>query len=353
MRIFNLKTPVPVLLLAFLLAAATVFGSPFASTAAAASSDGFVNVKVMSYNIAAGQGAPNNSTDYVGTKYLDLLVKLLKAEKFDIAGMQEVDDNRFTTRTVNEAKYLAERLGLFYYWHEASSVGPFGLINKHGNSVTTKFKILKKECIQYKSKGKKSDGGASAETRAFTVTLLDVNGTKINFISTHLGFPEYARIGQAKELVEYIAKLKEPVIVVGDFNTSRGKPDYNIIAAKLTDAYTVAREKGAMLTCGKPPKSCIDFVFFTPGFFQCDRAFSGGENYKDASDHRPVFAFLKFSKAGAMAKAATARRAASDDAAPAGTAGISAEKGEPAEGPATGDKKLIEIKQSLFEKKIE
>lgn len=268
------------------------------SKAAAAESSGGIALKVISYNIAAGQGVVNDSKKYVGKKYLDEIVKLMNAEKADLIGMQEVDDNRFTTRFMNQAKYIAERIGMHYYWHEASAVGPFGKLNKHGNSVMTKHKIIKKECVEYKSKGKKSDGGASAETRAFTYALVEVKGVRINFISTHLGFPEYARVGQAKELIEYIKKLKGPVIVVGDFNTTQGSDSYKIITSYLSDSYAIAASKGAAPTSpAEAPKNRIDFVFVSKTGFTCDKSYAGGDNFNNASDHRPFFALLKLKTA--------------------------------------------------------
>jgi len=264
-------------------------------------------IKVISYNIACGQGSENNSTKYVGTKFLDEVVKVLKNEKADLIGLQEVDDNRFTSRFVKQDKFIADRLGMFYYWHEASAVGPFGRINKHGNAVLSEYKMLKKEYVQYKAHGKSSDGGAAAETRGVSCALIDIKGTKVNFLSTHLGFPEYARVAQAKELVEYIKKLKDPVILVGDFNTkySDKSESYRIINAALDNAYEKSRVKGALNTAHgmTPSKACIDFVFITPGAFSVEKVEAGGSEYNTASDHRPVKAVLKINK-GVTAKAA-------------------------------------------------
>jgi len=269
-----------------------------AKTSAAGESGGMV-LKVISYNIAAGQGVENDSKDYVGTKYLEQVVKLMDAEKADLIGMQEVDDNRFTSRFTNQAKFISSRLGMHCYWQPASAAGPFGKINKHGNSVMSKHKFLKTECVKYVSKGKKSDGGASTETRAFTHALVEIKGVKVNFISTHLGFPEYARVGQAKELIGYIKKLKGPVVVVGDFNTTQGSESYKVITSLLSDSYAVAASKGASATSpSEAPKNRIDFVFFSKGDFICEKAYAGGDTFKNASDHRPFFAFLKL-KAGA------------------------------------------------------
>lgn len=284
------------------------------SKAAAADNSGGIALKVISYNIAAGQGVVNDSKKYVGKKYLDEIVKLMNAEKADLIGMQEVDDNRFTTRFVDQAKYIAARIGMHYYWHEASAVGPFGKLNKHGNSVMTKHKIIKKECVEYKSKGKKSDGGASTETRAFTYALIEVKGVRINFISTHLGFPEYARVGQAKELIEYIKKLKGPVIVVGDFNTTQGSESYKIITSYLSDSYAIAASKGAAPTSpAEAPKNRIDFVFVSKTGFTCDKSYAGGEHFNNASDHRPFFALLKLKTAAASLSRSAAEASNEND----------------------------------------
>jgi endonuclease/exonuclease/phosphatase family metal-dependent hydrolase len=285
------------------------------SKASAALNSGGIALKVISYNIAAGQGVVNDSKKYVGKKYLDEIVKLMNAEKADLIGMQEVDDNRFTTRFIDEAKYIASRIGMHYYWHEASAVGPFGKLNKHGNSVMTKHKIIKKECVEYKSKGKKSDGGASAETRAFTYALVEIKGVRVNFISTHLGFPEYARVGQAKELIEYIKKLKGPVIVVGDFNTTQGSESYKIITSYLSDSYAIAASKGAAPTSpAEAPKNRIDFVFVSKTGFTCEKAYAGGDNYNNASDHRPFFALLKLKTATTASSSSRAAEASSENA---------------------------------------
>ncbi|HOT75680.1 MAG TPA: endonuclease/exonuclease/phosphatase family protein [Candidatus Wallbacteria bacterium] len=303
--------------------------------ASASGETGGMVLKVISYNVAAGQGVENDSKDYVGTKYLQQVVKLMDAEKADLIGMQEVDDNRFTSRFTNQAQFISSRLGMHCYWQPASAVGPFGKINKHGNSVMSKHKFLKTECVKYVSKGKKSDGGASTETRAFTYALVEIKGVKVNFISTHLGFPEYARVGQAKELIGYIKKLKGPVVVVGDFNTTQGSESYKVMTSILSDSYAVAASKGASATSpSEAPKNRIDFVFFSKGDFICEKAYAGGDTFKNASDHRPFFAFLKL-KTGA------------DDAA-AKTASEGGQEGAGADGDGA---KILDLQKSLFKAK--
>jgi len=253
-----------------------------------------MTIKVISYNIAKGQGAANNGAKFVGKKFLDEIVKLLKDEKADLIGMQEVDNNRATTGGVNEADYIADRLKMNHFWHEASARGSNENINEHGNAVLSEHKMLKKEFVKFKTRGA-GPKPMFSETRGLSYALVDFGGTKVNFISTHFGFPEHARAGQAKELVEYIKKLEGPVILTGDFNTgySEKSQSYKIINAVLDNSYDKAKARGGKNGVA-PHRSFIDFVFVTPGVFSCESVCLGGKKYEGASDHKPNITVLKF-----------------------------------------------------------
>ncbi len=258
-------------------------------------------IKVITYNIAKGQGRANDGGKFVGTKFLDEVSRLLKKENAGLIGMQEVDNNRSTTKGVDQAKYIADRLEMHHFWHEASARGPKENINEHGNAVLSKYKILKKEYFEFKTHGDPSARAAISETRGLSCALLEIDGVKVYFISTHFGFPEYARIGQAKELVEYIKKLDGPVILTGDFNTrySEKSRSYRIINAVLDNTYDKAKVKGPTPRGGRgpaPPNTFIDFVFVTPGYFSCESICRGGNEYDAASDHKPVITVLKLKK---------------------------------------------------------
>jgi len=254
-------------------------------------------IKVISYNIAKGQGSANNGAKFVGKRFLDEIVKLLKDEKADLIGMQEVDNNRKTTGGVNQAGYIADRLKMEHFWHEASAVGPRENINEHGNAVLSEHKILKKEFVKFKAHGAPGAKPMFSETRGLSYALVDFGGTKVNFISTHFGFPEQAREGQAKELVEYIKKLEGPVVLTGDFNTrySEKSKSYRIINAVLDNSYDKAKVRGGKNGVA-PHRSFIDFVFVTPGVFSCESVCLGGKEYEGASDHKPNITVLKFKK---------------------------------------------------------
>lgn len=258
-------------------------------------------IRVVTYNIAKGQGQANNSAIFVGMKFLDMVSRLLEDEKADLIAMQEVDNNRRTTGGVNQAKYIADRLGMFHFWHEASARGAKENINEHGNAVLSKHKLSKKEYVEFKSHGDPSARPMFSETRGLSCAQAEIGGARIYFISTHFGFPERARVGQARELVEYIKKLDGPVILAGDFNTrySEKSQSYRIINAALDNALDKAKVKGPGKKGGRgvaPPDGCIDFIFFTPGAFSCESIVKGGSEYDAASDHKPMITVLKLRK---------------------------------------------------------
>lgn len=256
-----------------------------------------MTIKVISYNIAKGQGPANDGGKFVGKKYLDLIVRLLKDEKADLIGMQEVDNNRATTGGVNQADFIAGGLGMDHFWHEASAAGPKDNINEHGNAVLSEHKMLKKHYVEFKSHGAPGAKPMFSETRGLSHAVVDFGGAKVNFISTHFGFPEGARVGQAKELVEYVKNLEGPVVLVGDFNTrySDKSESYRIINKALDNSYDLAKAKGGKNGVA-PHKGFIDFVFVTPGVFECESVCLGGKRYEGASDHRPNITVLKFKK---------------------------------------------------------
>ncbi len=253
-----------------------------------------MTIKVISYNIAKGQGSANNGAKFVGHRFLDEIVRLLKDEKADLIGMQEVDNNRATTGGVNQAAYIADRLKMNHFWHEASARGSNENINEHGNAVLSEHEMLKKEFVKFKTRGA-GPKPMFSETRGLSYALVDFGGTKVNFISTHFGFPEHARAGQAKELVKFIKKLEGPVILTGDFNTgySEKSQSYKIINAVLDNAYDKAKVRGGKNGVA-PHRNFIDFVFATPGVFSCESVCLGGKEYEGASDHKPNITVLKF-----------------------------------------------------------
>lgn len=89
-------------------------------------------------------------------------------------------------------------------------------------------------------------------TRGFVATTIDIRGTPTLFVNTHLevsGF-EPVQVAQATELLSWLSPQSEPVILVGDFNSSADANDstesYDLIEdAGFVDAWTLRADPAA------------------------------------------------------------------------------------------------------------
>lgn len=256
-----------------------------------------VEIEVASFNIAKGQGLPN-AAKYVGDRYLKMIVPFVKRVSPDVVGMQEVGRNIAFTRFIDQDQWLAPRLGFkHYHWDQAKcTLG--GLLLKQGNGNFARHPILERRTIRYETRGE--GGGAASEPRIAVLSILNIEGYRVAFVTTHLGFPEEARVGQARELVEALAAVPEPVILTGDFNAPKGAPSYKIIADAFDDTWELA---------GLPPESTlgrgskkIDHIFVTPGRFAVLKTYV--EKAGEVSDHHMVVARLAMRTEGLAPAAA-------------------------------------------------
>lgn len=101
------------------------------------------------------------------------------------------------------------------------------------------------------------------------------------------------QIAIAREISDHIAQEKDPVIVVGDFNTPAFGPIYRIFASQFQDAHLKAGE-GTGFTF--PGNTRNPLAFFRP-WLRLDMIFAPQhwklwrcETIETQSQHRPVFA---------------------------------------------------------------
>ncbi len=261
-----------------------------------------VEVDVVSFNIAKGQGLPNDSKKFVGDKYLKMVAAFVKALSPDLVGMQEVGRNMYPTRFVDQDQWLAPRLGYQHYIWDYAKQSLGGLVHRQGNAVFSRHPIVERRTIRYEARG--TAGGAASEPRMAIVAFVVVGGYRIAFVSTHLGFPEEARVGQARELVAALEGLAEPVILVGDFNTPKGSPSYRILAAAFDDTWELARPGEPKVTLPGSKKG-IDHIFVTKGRFEVLKTcvFEAGE----VSDHHLLLARLRLDPRGLKREAVDAK----------------------------------------------
>lgn len=232
-------------------------------------------LRVMTYNIHVGVGMD---------KKLDLqrIADVIMKEKPDLVGLQEVDRGVKRTEGKDEIAELAKMTRMDYaFAHNLDFQG-----GQYGVAILSRFLIQKIIHEKYQNL-------REAERRGMLRVEVDAGGRTIDFVTTHLDY-QFAdgRLFEAEQMLKFIADVKKPQIVVGDFNDEPTGNTYQLMLRGFDDAWIESRAKGHGLSypADKPLKR-IDYVF--------TRKNDGWRVKKAwivetlASDHLPVVADLE------------------------------------------------------------
>lgn len=255
-------------------------------------------VKVITYNIEYCEGIPGKWYQYLKfwkiffpPKNLDLkIVEALKKIKPDVIALIEVDTGSLRSRGKNEVRFLEEKLGMndfvekikypFRGWIKLFHHLP--ILKKQANAILSKFPFNK---VRYH---------ILHEGTKRMVIEANVNCPKrVTFLVAHLSLGKKARAKQIKELIKIVNKMKNPVILMGDFNTFNGKEEIGELLKK-----THLKEKTSLY---KPftepswhPTRQLDYILTSPQIKV--------KKYRALkfpfSDHLPLMITFKFKKRG-------------------------------------------------------
>jgi endonuclease/exonuclease/phosphatase family metal-dependent hydrolase len=238
-----------------------------------------VRLNVMSYNIHVGIGMD---------KKLDLarIAEVIKRHRVDLVGLQEVDRGVERTGRVDEMRELARLTGMDYaFAHNLDYQG-----GQYGVAVLSRFPILAIDHRRYANRRER-------ERRGFIRVEVEVEGRRLNFITTHLDYQFLdGRIFETEQLLEALADVRGPLVVTGDFNEEPGLGAYELmLKSGFADGWTRASKQdpaaGLTYPADKPTKR-IDYVFYRG----LGDAKASNATVPDtlASDHRPVVVSIKF-----------------------------------------------------------
>jgi endonuclease/exonuclease/phosphatase family metal-dependent hydrolase len=232
-------------------------------------------LRVMTFNIHVGVG-----TD----KKLDLhrIADVITRERPDLVGLQEVDRGVRRTEGIDEIKELAKMTRMDYaFGHNLDyQEGQYGI------AILSKFLIQKTDHRKFENR-------REAERRGMLRVEVDIGGSTINFATTHLDYQrDEGRLFETEQLLRFLADLKNPLIVVGDFNDEPSGSAYKLMLTKFADAWIGSRAKGDGFSypADKPSKR-IDYIFYRTS--DGVRAKKAWVVKTPASDHLPVMAELE------------------------------------------------------------
>ncbi|MBC8091719.1 MAG: endonuclease/exonuclease/phosphatase family protein [Pseudonocardia sp.] len=228
---------------------------------------------VLTFNIHHGAGAD-------GVVDLDRLAAEIAATGADVVTLQEVD-RHYGERTsfVDQPVELAARLGMAQVFapnYVLEPPAPGAPPREHGTVILSRFPIVgSTQTLLPKAVPEE-------EQRGLLEAVLDVDGTAVRVLTTHLEPGDTpARLLQAQAVAAVVERSAEPVVLTGDLNATPDAPEITTLTSILADSHT----SGAGFTYPvEAPAVRIDYVL-AQGRFERSEVLGTA-----SSDHRPLLA---------------------------------------------------------------
>ncbi len=178
------------------------------------------------------------------------VAEVIKRERPDLVGLQEVDRGVERTQRIDEIKELARLTKMDYaFAHNLDFQG-----GQYGVAVLSRFPILSIDHRRFQHL-------REAERRGFIRVEVAPFGQTISFITTHLDYQKADnRLFEAKQLLSALASVKGPVIIAGDFNDEPSGDTYRLMLTTFSDVWTGEAQSSLTFPADRPVKR-IDYVF--------------------------------------------------------------------------------------------
>ena len=233
-----------------------------------------VPLRIMTYNVHRCIGAD---------KRLDprRIAEVIAVCEPDIVALQELDVGRIRTGGIDQAHAIAHLLGMNFHFHPAFQVEE----ELYGDAILTTLpmRLVKAGSLP---------GSVGFEPRGALWAAVEADGIKIQIINTHLGLTAYERVAQVKALLgrDWLghSDCRDPVILLGDFNTRRWSLIYNMFTKRLRDAQLVRRNRSERTFPARLPMVSIDHIFCSRSIEVLGVQVPRSPLVRTASDHLPV-----------------------------------------------------------------
>lgn len=175
------------------------------------------NLTLLSINMAHGRGDGRNQvlqSNELIKNYVEKIGELVKREDADVVAMQEADAPSWWSGGFSHVNYVA-KLSLMRYSIQGKHVNGLGL--HYGASLVTKLEVTE-------ARSETFNMSIPTFSKGFVVATMKWDDLSFDVVSLHLDF---SRASVRKEQLTLLAKkLKErknPLVIMGDFNTDMSK----------------------------------------------------------------------------------------------------------------------------------
>ncbi|PIN87912.1 hypothetical protein COV12_01320 [Candidatus Woesearchaeota archaeon CG10_big_fil_rev_8_21_14_0_10_32_24] len=209
-------------------------------------------VKLISYNIEYCEGMEGLWYQYLffwriffPPKKLDQqIVNALKKVKPDVLALIEVDAGSLRSRGRDEVKFFETQLGMKSFT-EKIKYGVTGwlklfhhvpILDKQANAIVSKYPLEKVKYHVFHEGTK----------RMVIEATISIKKKKVTLLVAHLALGSKTRALQIKELIKIVNDIKNPVILMGDFNTFNGESEMKELEQKTHLKDRIALDKKSL-----------------------------------------------------------------------------------------------------------
>lgn len=240
-------------------------------------------IRVLSYNI-------HSSYDVDGRFDIEGIAEVIEGSGASVIGLQEVPRGRLLSGVTDQLTLLSKRLGFEH-------IAFFGTTDPTwGNALLSRFPIIAVDRAYLPQVG-------TPLRRGYLGARLDVGGTEILFISTHLQHVNEPGIHDEDPEEDlypvHTTQIRtiltewggyQPAVLVGDFNARPGwRQIGELLAAGWIDSWEEAGVGEGFTSNAVNPQYRIDYIFHTPDLVAVD----AGVIPSRASDHFAVAADIQ------------------------------------------------------------
>ncbi|MCO5156746.1 MAG: endonuclease/exonuclease/phosphatase family protein [Aquamicrobium sp.] len=235
------------------------------------------HIRIMTYNVHSCRG-----TD--GRIDPARIAEVVARARPDIAALQEVDVGRARSGGFDQARLIAAHLNMEAHFHPALHLAD----EQYGDAILTALPSRLVRAAPLPSLG---------EPRGAIWVSVDIGGTRLQVINTHLGLRRRERMAQVAALLGpgWLGSAEcrdNPTVLVGDFNAVPTSAPYRNLARHGRDVQLHAGARPKATFPSRFPLLRLDHIFIGEGIEAVAAEVPSDLMARTASDHLPLSATI-------------------------------------------------------------
>lgn len=216
-------------------------------------------MRLLVYNIRYGVGdGASSAVPLPGARYLfaesaelERIAAFIAEQEADIVGLLEVDVGSMRSGRVNQAEFIADRLG--HYSCYATKYGE--------DSMNQMLPIVRKQANAFLASPDVHGERFHYFSQGVKRLVIELELDEVAIFLVHLSLKYRHRHFQLRHLYELVKNCAKPVIVAGDFNTFWGEDE--IFLFKKAAGLKSANTRGLATYPTRMPRMELDFILYS------------------------------------------------------------------------------------------